>query len=226
MEAFLIKIIPNVVSLQDEMIKALFDTIYMVSIAGVISTVIGFFIGILLVTTRKGGILENTLINNIVGKIINTFRSIPFIILLAAIMPVTRFIAGTTIGTTGALVPLVFGATPFVARQIESVLLDIDPGVVEAAEAMGSSPFEIIYRVMLPEALGGIIYAITITTVSLIGLSAMAGAIGGGGLGDFAIRYGYNAFKNDVMIVTVIILLILVNLVQGFGEYLLKKLSH
>lgn len=226
MEAFLIKIIPNVVNLREEMIEALFDTIYMVSVAGVISTVIGFFIGILLVTTRKGGILENTLINNIVGKIINTFRSIPFIILLAAIMPITRFIAGTTIGTAGALVPLVFGATPFVARQIESVLLDINPGVIEAAQAMGSSPFEIIYRVMLPEALGGIIYAITITTVSLIGLSAMAGAIGGGGLGDFAIRYGYNAFKNDVMIVTVIILLILVNIVQGVGEHLLKKLSH
>ena len=226
METLLTKIIPNVVSLQEEMIEALFDTIYMVSVSGVISTVIGFFIGILLVTTRKNGILENTLINNVIGKIINTFRSIPFIILLAAINPITRFITGTTIGTTGALVPLVFGATPFVARQIESVLLDIDPGVIEAAQAMGSSPFEIIYRVMLPEALGGIIYAITITTVSLIGLSAMAGAIGGGGLGDFAIRYGYNSFKNDVMIATVIILLILVNIVQGFGELLLKKLSH
>lgn len=226
MEAFLTDVIPNVVSLQEEMIKALFDTIYMVSVSGVISTIIGFFIGILLVTTRKNGILENALINNVIGKIINTFRSIPFIILLAAIMPITRLIAGTTIGTTGALVPLVFGATPFVARQIESVLLDIDSGVIEAAQAMGSSPFEIIYRVMLPEALGGIIYAIIITTVSLIGLSAMAGAIGGGGLGDFAIRYGYNSFKNDVMIVTVIMLLILVNIVQSVGELLLKKLSH
>lgn len=226
MEAFLIKAIPNVVNLQEEMIEAIFDTIYMVSVSGVISTVIGFFIGILLVVTRKNGILENNLINNVIGKIINTFRSIPFIILLAAIMPITRFIVGTSIGIKGALVPLVFGATPFVARQIESVLLDIDSGVIEAAQAMGSSPFEIIYRVMLPEALGGIIYAITITTVSLIGLSAMAGAIGGGGLGDFAIRYGYNSFKNDVMVVTVVILILLVNVVQGVGELLVKKLEH
>lgn len=226
MEDLLMSIVPNVVNLHQEMIEALFETIYMVCISGVISTIIGFFIGISLVVSRENGILENKLINNIIGKIINTFRSIPFIILLAAIMPVTKFIVGTTIGTKGALVPLVFGATPFVARQIESVLLDIDSGVIEAAQSMGSSPFEIIIRVMLPEALGGIIYAITITTVSLIGLSAMAGTIGGGGLGDFAIRYGYQYFKTDVMIVTVIILLILVNIVQGFGELLLKKLDY
>lgn len=226
MEDLLMSIVPNVVNLNQEMIEALFETIYMVCISGVISTIIGFFIGISLVVSRENGILENKLLNNVIGKIINTFRSIPFIILLAAIMPVTKFIVGTTIGTKGALVPLVFGATPFVARQIESVLLDIDSGVIEAAQAMGSSPFEIIIRVMLPEALGGIIYAITITTVSLIGLSAMAGTIGGGGLGDFAIRYGYQSFKTDVMIVTVIILLILVNIVQGFGELLLKKLDY
>lgn len=226
MEDLLMSIVPNVVNLNQEMIEALFETIYMVCISGAISTIIGFFIGISLVVSRENGILENKLLNNVIGKIINTFRSIPFIILLAAIMPITKFIVGTTIGTKGALVPLVFGATPFVARQIESVLLDIDSGVIEAAQAMGSSPFEIIIRVMLPEALGGIIYAITITTVSLIGLSAMAGTIGGGGLGDFAIRYGYQSFKTDVMIVTVIILLILVNIVQGFGELLLKKLDY
>lgn len=226
MENVLTSLLPNVVNLSSEMMKALFETIYMVFVSGIISTLIGFPIGITLVVTRKGAILENLFVNNLIGKIINIFRSIPFIILLAAIMPITKFIVGTTIGTKGALVPLVFGSTPFVARQIETVLLDVDKGVVEAAQSMGSSPLEIIYRVMLPEGLGGIIYAITITTVSLIGLSAMAGTVGGGGLGDFAIRYGYQYFQTDVMIVTVIILLILVNIVQGIGDLLLRKLNH
>ena len=226
MEHLITSILPNVVKLYPEMIEALLDTLYMVSISGIISTLIGFPIGVTLVITRKGGILENALINNLIGKIINIFRSIPFIILLAAIMPITKFIVGTTIGTQGALVPLIFGSVPFVARQIESVLLNIDSGVIEAAQAMGSSPLEIIYRVMLAEGLGGIVYAITITTVSLIGLSAMAGTVGGGGLGDFAIRYGYQYFQTDVMIVTVIILLVLVNIVQGVGDLLLRKLKH
>lgn len=226
MEHAIASILPNVVKLYPEMIKALMDTLYMVSISGIISTLIGFPIGVTLVITKKGGILENSIINNLIGKTINIFRSIPFIILLAAIMPITKFIVGTTIGTQGALVPLIFGSVPFVARQIESVLLNIDSGVIEAAQAMGSSPFEIIYRVMLSEGLGGIIQAITITTVSLIGLSAMAGTVGGGGLGDFAIRYGYQYFQTDVMIVTVIILLILVNIVQGFGDFLSAKLNH
>ncbi|WP_061994476.1 methionine ABC transporter permease [Clostridium sp. ATCC 25772] len=226
MENVITNILPNVVNLYPEMIDALLDTLYMVSISGIISTLIGFPIGVTLVVTRKGGVLQSKLINNLIGKIINIFRSIPFIILLAAIMPITKFIVGTTIGTKGAVLPLVFGSTPFVARQIESVLLDIDSGVIEAAQAMGSSPLEIIYRVMLPEGLGGIIHAITITTVSLIGLSAMAGTVGGGGLGDFAIRYGYQYFQTDVMIVTVIILLVLVNIVQCFGDLLLRKLNH
>lgn len=226
MESAITNLLPNVVNLYPEMINALFETIYMVFISGVISTLIGFPIGVTLVVTRKGSILENVVINNVIGKIINIFRSIPFIILLAAIMPITKFIVGTTIGTEGALVPLVFGSTPFVARQIETVLLDVDKGVIEAAQSMGSSPLEIIYRVMLPEGLGGIIYAITITTVSLIGLSAMAGTVGGGGLGDFAIRYGYQYFQTDVMIVTVIILLILVNIVQSIGDLLLRKLNN
>lgn len=226
MEHLITSTLPNVAKLYPEMIEALLDTLYMVSVSGIISTLIGFPIGVTLVITRKGGILENILINNLIGKIINIFRSIPFIILLAAIMPITKFIVGTTIGTQGALVPLIFGSVPFVARQIESVLLNIDSGVIEAAQSMGSSPLEIIYRVMLAEGLGGIVYAITITTVSLIGLSAMAGTVGGGGLGDFAIRYGYQYFQTDVMTVTVIILLILVNIVQGFGDLLLRKLKH
>ncbi len=217
---------PNVMNLYPDMYKALFETLFMVMVSGIISTVIGIPTGVILVVTREGGILENPIANNIIGKIINILRSIPFIILLAAIIPVTRFFAGTTIGTKGALVPLIFGTAPFIARQIESALLHIDKGIIEAAQSMGSSPVEIVYRVMLLEGLPGIIYALTITTISLIGLSAMAGTVGGGGLGDFAIRYGYQYFQTDVMVVTIIILLILVNVVQGIGDLLLKLVTH
>ncbi|MCR1899845.1 ABC transporter permease [Irregularibacter muris] len=218
--------LPNLMELYPDLLKALYETLIMVFMAGIVSTLLGIPIGIALVVTRPGHILENQIVYQIVGKIINVFRSIPFIILLAAIIPITRFIVGTTIGIKGALVPLVFGATPFVARQIESVLLDIDSGVIEAAEAMGSSPFEIIYRVLLVEGRAGIIYALTISMVSLIGFSAMAGTVGGGGLGDFAIRYGYQYFKTDIMIVTIIILLVLVNFVQGLGEFIVKRINH
>ena len=217
---------PNVIDLYPDLLTALQETLHMVSVAGIISTLLGLPLGIILVVTRPGHIMENKWLYGIVGKFVNVLRSIPFIILLAAIIPITRLLLGTTIGIKGALVPLVFGATPFVARQIESALLDIDDGVIEAAESMGSSPFQIIYRVLLLEGLPGIIYALTITTVSLIGYSAMAGTVGGGGLGDFAIRYGYQYFKTDIMVVTIILLLILVNLVQGFGEFLLKKVKH
>lgn len=217
---------PNVVNLYPDMLKALFETLFMVLVSGTISTLIGIPIGVILVVTREDGILENRIVNNIVGKIINMLRSIPFIILLAAIIPITRFLAGTTIGMKGALVPLVFGTAPFIARQIESALLHIDKGIIEAAQAMGSSPFEIIYRVMLLEGLPGMIYALTIAAISLVGLSAMAGTVGGGGLGDFAIRYGYQYFQTDVMIVTVFILLVLVNIIQGIGDFLLKLIRH
>jgi len=220
------QIMPNVVNLFPDLIKACKDTLLMVFISGTIASIIGIPLGVTLVVTREGNLLENRFINSFLGKIVNTFRSLPFVILLTAIIPITRFIAGTTIGLKGAVIPLIFASSPFVARQVESALLDIDPGVIEAAEAMGSSPFEIIYRVLLVEGLPGIIYALTITIVSLIGFSAVAGTVGGGGLGDFAIRYGYQYYRTDVMIVATIILLLIVNMVQGLGEYLLKKLSH
>lgn len=226
MQQILHTLMPNVIELFPDMIKALGETIIMVLISGSISTLLGILIGVTLVVTRPGNILENKTIYNIIGKIINVFRSIPFVILLAAIIPFTRFVVGTTIGLKGAIVPLVLGSVPFVARQVESALLDIDRGVIEAAQAMGSSSFEIIYRVLLREGLPGIVYALTITTVSLIGFSAVAGTVGGGGLGDFAIRYGYQYFKTDIMIATIIILLVLVNGIQSFGEFLLKRLSH
>ncbi|MGL5623027.1 methionine ABC transporter permease, partial [Cetobacterium sp.] len=208
----------NVIKYQDEMVRAMGETLLMVSIAGTISTLIGLLMGIVLVVTRKDGILENNLINSILGKIINVFRSIPFVILLAALIPVTRFFMGTTIGLKGAIVPLIFGSAPFVARQIESALLGVDSGVIEAAYSMGSTPFEIIYRVLLREALPEIIYALIITTVSLIGFSAVAGTVGGGGLGDFAIRYGYQHFKTDIMVVTIVILVTLITAIQWSGE--------
>lgn len=226
MHQFLMTYMPNVVELFPDMIQSLWETLGMVFISGTISTIIGIPLGVILVVTRPDNILENNVIYNIVGKIVNIFRSIPFVILLAAIIPFTRLVVGTTIGMKGALVPLVVGSIPFVARQIESALLDIDKGVIEASQAMGSSSFEIIYRVLLKEGLPGIVYALTITTVSLIGFSAVAGTVGGGGLGDFAIRYGYQYFKTDVMIATILILLVLVTAIQGFGELILKKLSH
>ncbi|MGL4653442.1 MAG: methionine ABC transporter permease [Cetobacterium sp.] len=215
----------NVIKYQDEMVRAMGETLLMVSIAGTISTLIGLLMGIVLVVTRKDGILENNLINSILGKIINVFRSIPFVILLAALIPVTRFFMGTTIGLKGAIVPLIFGSAPFVARQIESALLGVDSGVIEAAYSMGSTPFEIIYRVLLREALPEIIYALIITTVSLIGFSAVAGTVGGGGLGDFAIRYGYQHFKTDIMVVTIVILVTLITAIQWSGEKILKRIK-
>lgn len=219
-------LIPNVVDLYPELIKAFWETINMVIVSGVVSALVGIPIGVILVVTREGNILENKAIFKAIGGIINIFRSIPFVILLTAIIPVTRFLVGTTIGIKGAIVPLIFGTVPFVARQIESALLEIDEGVIEAAKAMGSNSLEIIFRVLLVEGLPGIVYALTITTVSLIGFSAVAGTVGGGGLGDFAIRYGYQYFKTDVMVVTIIILLIVVNIIQALGEYLLRRLSH
>lgn len=226
MEEKLYSYLENVIKYQDEMVNAVGETLIMVGIAGTISTILGTVMGIILVITRKGGILENSLINSILGKIINIFRSIPFVILLAALIPVTRFFMGTTIGLKGAIVPLIFGSAPFVARQIESALLSVDSGVIEAAYAMGSSPFEIIYRVLLREALPEIIYALIITTVSLIGFSAVAGTVGGGGLGDFAIRYGYQHFKTDIMVVTIIILITLITFIQWSGEKILKKIKR
>lgn len=223
---FLNRIAPNLIKLYPDMIKAIFETFYMVTISGIISASFGTIFGVVLVITKQGNILQNKIVNNILGKIINIFRSIPFIILLAAIIPLTRILVGTTIGTEGAIVPLIFGCTPFFARQIESALLGIDKGVIEAAQAMGSSTLEIIFRVMLKEGLPGIIHAVTITIISLIGLSAMAGTVGGGGLGDFAIRYGYQYFQTDIMVATIIILLIIVNLIQFLGDVLSKLVTH
>lgn len=222
----LLKYIPNVLNNKAELIECIYETLIMVSISGTISLFLGIILGVFLVVTKRGNILENTMLNNILDKSINVFRSIPFIILLAALIPLTRAIVGTAIGTKGAIVPLVFGTVPFFARQIETALLEVDKGVIEAAQAMGSGPVDIIFRVYLREGLPGIIRGITITFVNLIGLSAMAGSVGGGGLGDFAIRYGYQRFQIDITYVTIIILLIFVSIIQGLGNLVIKKIKY
>ena len=199
------------------------ETFYMVAVATVIGGIIGIPLGITLVTTSKGHILENRFINQILGTIVNIIRSIPFIILMVAIIPLTRLIAGTSIGTTAACVPLTIVAIPFLSRLVETSIRDVDFGLVEAAESMGATPFQIIRKVLIPEALPTIINNITVLIVNLIGASAMAGAIGGGGLGDIAIRYGYQRFRPDVMLATIIILIVVVNVIQAGGDFASRK---
>ena len=205
--------------------KSLWETTYMVAVSSFISALLGIPLGIILVTTNKGHILENTPLNRILGAIVNATRSTPFIILMVAIIPVTRLLVGTSIGTNAAIVPLSIAAIPFVARIVESALKEVDYGVIEAAQAMGASPREIITKVLIPESLPAIVLGLTLTIISLIGYSAMAGAIGGGGLGDLAIRYGYQRFRADIMLITVVFLIAQVQIVQSTGDYISNRLN-
>ena len=205
--------------------KALGETIYMVAVSMAIASAIGVPLGVLLHTTAKGQILESVVLNQTVGSVVNAIRSIPFIILMVAIIPLTRFIVGSAIGTTAAIVPLVIASIPFIGRQVETSLKEVPAGLVEAAQSMGATPFQIISRVLLPEAMPGIVSQLTTVIIALVGESAMAGAIGGGGLGDLAIRYGYQRFRPEVMLATVVVLIVLVQLVQFLGNTLAKKLD-
>ncbi|NMC32801.1 MAG: ABC transporter permease [Veillonellaceae bacterium] len=205
--------------------ESLGETLYMVGVSAAISTLFGVPLGVVLVTTSRGHILENPLINRVLGAIANATRSTPFIILMVAIIPLTRILAGTSIGTNAAIVPLSIAAIPFVGRVVESSLREVDYGLIEAAQAMGASPFQIIRLVLLPEAMPSIVLGITLSVISLIGYSAMAGAIGGGGLGDLAIRFGYQRFRVDIMIATVVILIALVQLVQSAGDFVSHRLN-
>ena len=200
--------------------KALWETLYMVVSSGVISFALGIPLGVLLYVTRTGRILENAITNRIMGALVNAGRSIPFIILMVAIIPLTRLLTGTSIGTTAAIVPLSVAAIPFVARIAEGALQEVPTGLVEAAQSMGASPLQIITRVLLPEARAGLINGMTITLVTLVSYSAMAGAIGGGGLGDLGIRYGYQRFEGVIMLTTVTVLIALVQLLQMVGDRL------
>ena len=210
----------------DQIIDALVQTIQMTVFSLLFSSVIGIPLGILLVVTRKGHLLENPAVFTVVNMIINIFRSVPFIILMVALIPVTRLIVGTSIGTSAAIVPLTFYAGPYIARLVENSLLEVDPGVIEAAEAMGATPRQIIFQFLIPEALGSLVLNFTVATVGLVGASAMAGAIGAGGLGDLAITYGYQRFDTLTMIITVAILVIVVQGLQTSGNVLSKKLRR
>ena len=219
-------LIPNIMNKLPEFWQAILDFFIMLGITGAVSFIFGTLFGVILTVTRRGDILENKVIYFILGKIIDLFRAIPFVILIFFLGPMTRIIAGTTIGLRGALYPLMVGTIPFFARQVESALAEIDRGLIEASQAMGSSPMEIIFRVYLKESIPGIIRATTITLISLIGLITMVGAVGGGGIGDFAIRYGYNSMQNDVTYVCVIILLLITTTIQGVGNILIRKTTH
>ena len=207
------------------LITGTLDTLQMTVISTILAMIIGIPLGVVLVVTSKGHILENAALNKILGAIVNATRSIPFIILMVAIIPFTRMVVGTSIGTTAACVPLTLAAIPFLARLVETSIKDIQFGVIEAAQSMGASPFQIIRKVLLPEALPTIIDNVTVLIVNLIGYSAMAGAIGGGGLGDIAIRYGYQRFQGDIMLATIIILIIMVQVIQMIGDGLSKAMN-
>ena len=207
------------------LITGTLDTLQMTIISTVMAMLLGIPLGVVLVVTSKGHILENVALNKVLGAIVNATRSVPFIILMVAIIPFTRMVVGTSIGTTAACVPLTIAAIPFLARLVETSIKDINYGVIEAAQSMGASPLQIIWKVLLPEALPTIIDNVTVLIVNLIGYSAMAGAIGGGGLGDIAIRYGYQRFQADIMIATIIILIILVQVVQMIGDAWSKAMN-
>lgn len=213
-------------ALLDLFARSFVETLIMVGISGLAGALIGLPLGVLLRLTDRGGILENALFNRTVGTLVNAVRSTPFIILLVAIIPFTRMITGSSIGTAAAVVPLTIAAAPFIARLVEASLREVDAGLIEAAQAMGATNTQIVFKVLLPEAVPGIVAGLTITLVSLTGYSAMAGAIGGGGLGDLGIRYGYQRFMPEVMIAVVLILIVFVQAVQSAGDWLVRRLSH
>lgn len=205
--------------------KPLIETLYMIGVSMIFSVIIGMILGTILVVTSDNHIMPSKIINTILSNVINITRSFPFIILLIVLFPLTKLIVGTKIGTTAAIVPLSFAATPFFARMVETALRDIPWGIIEAALAMGSTPMQIILKVMIPEAMPSIIQAVTTTTIGVLGYSAMAGSIGGGGLGDLAIVYGYQRWRTDIMIITVIVLIILVVIIQLIGDFISRKID-
>jgi len=208
------------------LLRSIWETVLMTAASGLISLVFGLPLGLALIATERGGIAESLWVNRALGAVINGFRSVPFIILLVALIPVTRLIVGTSIGTWAAIVPLSIAATPYYARIAEVSLREVDRGLIEAAESMGATPFQIITKVLVPEALPGIVAGQTVTLVSLIGYSAMAGTVGGGGLGDLGIRFGYQRFMPEVMLAVVIILVVIVQSVQVLGDWAARAVNH
>ncbi|MEY8370833.1 methionine ABC transporter permease [Aerococcaceae bacterium 50-4] len=223
---FIESILPHAASIPDEFIEATIETLYMTLWTAGLGFVLGLGLGIWLVLTQPKGLKANPVVYGFLDKIVNIFRSIPFVIMIALLVNVTRLIAGTSIGTTAAIVPLVVATVPFYARQIQNALVEVNPGVIEAAQAMGLSTGDIVFRVYLKEALPGIIRVSALSIINVIGLTAMAGTIGGGGLGNLAITRGYNRFQTDVTIVSTIIILIIVFISQAIADRLVKKVEH
>lgn len=219
-------IMPNVIKYAEKFRASVGATFRMFAIAGVIAFVIGLLFGIALVVTRKGGVCQNAVIYRIVDIFTNFFRSIPFLILLIFLIPLTRRIVGTAIGVKGAIVPLVFGTVPFFTRQVEAALHNVDEGKIEAARSMGSRPIGIIFRVYLHEAVPELARVTTITAISLIGFTTMAGAVGAGGIGSFAINYGQSQNHQDIVIICVILLIMITFLFQGIGSFIAKKTTN
>ena len=213
-------------TLQDLLVEALWETAIMVGASAAIAVAFGLPLALLLHVTAPGGLSPNAWLNRPLGLVVNAARSTPFIILMVAIVPFTRLVAGTSIGTGAAVVPLALAATAFLARLFENALREVDAGVIEAARAMGATRLQIVAKVLVPEALPGLIAATTVALVSLVGFSAMAGAVGGGGLGDLGIRFGYQRFMPEVMATVVVILIVLVQGLQSFGDWLVRRLSH
>ncbi|ENK1243124.1 ABC transporter permease [Clostridium botulinum] len=211
--------------LQDILFKALKETLYMVCVSTFLSVLLAFIPSIILIITDEKGLRPNKVIYKSLDFIVNLLRSFPFIILMVAILPFTKIVAGKTIGTTAAIVPLTIAAIPFATRVLESAMKEVDEGVIEAAKSLGASDLQIIFKVIIKEAMPSMIVAITLTIISVVGCSAMAGAIGGGGLGDVAIKYGYYRFKTDIMIYTIIILIILVQVIQSLGNTFYRKFN-
>jgi D-methionine transport system permease protein len=207
------------------LVNATIETLYMVGLAGLLGTLMGLPLGVLLAISGRGELLQSLTFNRVAGLIVNATRSTPFIILVVAIIPFTRLIAGTSIGTTAAIVPLTVAAVPFIARLVEGAIREVDHGLIEAAHTMGATPLQIITKILLPEALPGIVLGLTLAVVSLIGYSAMVGAVGGGGLGDLGIRYGYQRFLPEVMAAVVLVLIVLVQLVQSLGEWIARRVN-
>ena len=201
------------------------ETIYMVAVSILIGTAFGLPLGIFLATSGRGELFQSVLLNRVIGAVVNAARSTPFIILVVAIIPLTRLITGTSIGTTAAIVPLTLSVVPFIARITETAIREVDGGLIEASQAMGATPLQIVFKVLIPEALPGITLGITLSIVSLIGYSAMVGAVGGGGLGDVGIRFGYQRFMPEVMLVVVVVLIVLVQVVQTVGEVLARRVN-
>ncbi|MEU1624576.1 methionine ABC transporter permease [Streptomyces sp. NPDC020096] len=212
--------------LQPMLLPACWDTLYMVLWSAAIAVVVGLPLGVLLVLTDRGGLLQNTAVNKVVGAIVNVGRSLPFIILMVALIPFTRYVIGTSIGAEAAIVPLAVGAIPFFARLVETAIREVDHGLVEAVQSMGGSTWTVVRKVLLPESLPSLVSGLTTTAVALIGYTAMAGAVGAGGLGDLAIRYGYQRFETNVMLITLVVLVVLVTAIQLLGDFAARTLAR